>query len=242
MDPNSSLPKRSNDKKLPTTYGLPKFRERVINLLENAYVGNELDTHDYEKRLDLVHAAQSVEELKLAIHDFPQKEAIFPSPTHASRKSPARSQQLPSPVQGFLKSFEEADAMTIIGDCHLSSTDITKPNAKVFRGIGDTVIDLRDIGHKFEHVRIESYSLIGDVRVLVPVNAKVKRKMFILIGEKTQRVRSKAQSFFDKIFGTNTRKVFKKQTSSSSEVSIEIAGFNLIGNLVVEYYQDEDEL
>lgn len=241
MDANSSLPNRSNDKKLPTTYGLPKLREKIINLLETAYVGNEIDTHDYENRLDLVHEAQSVEELKLVIHDFPQRDAIFPA-KNSPKQKPAYSQQLPSPVQGFIKSLESADAMTIIGDCHLSSADMTKPNAKVLRGIGDTVIDLRDVGHKFSNIRIESYSLIGDVRVLVPVNAKVKRKMFILIGEKTQRIRSKAQSFFDKLFGAKTRRIINKHISPSPEISVEIAGFNLIGNLVVEYYQEDDEL
>jgi len=236
MDQNPSLPNDHN-KKMPTTFGLPKLREKVIAALEKEYIDNNIDTSDYEKRLDLVHAAESVEQLKLVIHDFPQRDAIFP-PTKRSQPV-TRSSQMPAPVQGFLQSIDNADAFSLIGDCHLSTVDLNQPNAKVLRGIGNTVIDLRDVGHKYGSVRVESYSLIGDVVLKVPMNAKVKRKMFVLIGEKTQRVRSKAQSFFDKIFG-NKRMPRQRYDSSTPEVSIEISGFNLIGNLVVEYYQDED--
>lgn len=240
MDNNPSLPNKPNDKKRPTTFGLPKQREKVIDLLEKAFINNDLDSDDYESRLVMAHGAQSIEELKVAIHDFPQKDRLFPSNTTSHTKVPsARSSQLPSPVQGFIHSIENADAMSVIGDCHVTSMDVHQPNLKVIRGIGNTVLDMRDIGHKFSHVRIESYGLIGDVYIRVPVNAKVKRKMFVLIGEKTQRIRNKAQSFIDRIFGNKKNIWPSAQNSSAPEVSVEITGFNLIGNLVIEYYQDE---
>ena len=240
MDNTPSTPGHSDGKKLPTTFGLPKLREQVIDMLEKAFVNNDLDSDDYEKRLVMAHGAQSVEELKIVIHDFPQKHQIFPtSNQQRSPRTSSRSNQLPAPVQGFIQTLESADAFTLIGDCHIAGIEVNKPNVKIVRGIGNSVIDLRDVGHKFGNIRVESYGLIGDIKVLVPANAKVKRKIFLLLGEKTQRIRSRAQSFFDRIFGSNTKTPFNFSNNTSPEINVEISGFNLIGNLVVEYHQDE---
>lgn len=242
MDNNSS-----NNQKLPTTYGLPKLREQVINVLEQAYIGNNLDADDYEQRLVLAHSAKSVEELKNVIHDFPQKDHIFPKSkavTPRQTTTPTTTidtEQLLAPVKGLIHSIENADSMSVIGDCYLSTFDLNQPNVKIVRGIGNAVIDLRDIGHKYSHVRIESYGLIGDVYIRVPMTAHVKRKMFLLLGEKTQRVRNKAKSFFDKLFGTKNMTPRYNKGLTAPEVTIEIVGFNLIGNLNIEYCPEESQ-
>lgn len=230
----------SSNKKLPTTYGLPKLREKVINVLEQAFIGNNLDSDDYEQRLVLAHAAQSVEELKDVIHDFPQKETLFPSTTVKKRPiaSQIDTQQLMTPVQGLIRSIENADAMTLVGDCHVTTFDVNKPHIKVIRGIGNAVIDLRDIGYKYSHVRLEMYGLIGDVVVYVPMKANVQRKMAVLIGEKVQRVKGKAKNLFEKFFGKKYVAPRYNEGTMHPEVTIEIVGFNLVGNLYIQYCQD----
>lgn len=70
------------------------------------------------------------------------------------------------------------------------------------------------------------------------MKAHVKRKMLTVLGEKTQRVQGKAKSFFDKLFGGKNLTPRYTQGSMHPDVTIEIVGFNLIGNLNIEYCPD----
>lgn len=49
---------------MKTAYGLPKKREEVANILQAAYSEGNLDEAEYERRLEEVYAAESIEELK----------------------------------------------------------------------------------------------------------------------------------------------------------------------------------
>ena len=54
-----------------STFGLPKKREQVINLLQQAYIEQNLEEDDYEQRLTKAMAADSLETLQEVIADFP---------------------------------------------------------------------------------------------------------------------------------------------------------------------------
>lgn len=64
---------------MKTTFGLPKKREQVINMLQQAYIDQNLEDDEYENRLKQAMDANSVEDLQLVIHDFPNNPQLLES-------------------------------------------------------------------------------------------------------------------------------------------------------------------
>lgn len=231
--------------KRPNVFGLPKHRERVISAISDAFSNNDLDIEDYEKRLEMAHDAKSLEELRQAVYDFPQVNSLVPipkdkpverQPTTKNSFPPApRPSYAPSPAESFRQSFEGVDYLSVIGDRKLTSLDITKPNIKIVTGIGEGIIDLREIAQKFTHIRIENYCGIGNLKVRVPHNAQVSKSMFTVIGDTKRRKMGK--SLIKQFFGIK-QNIPNSYDPNQPEVFIEISGIMLIGDLVIEYMPD----
>ena len=227
----------------PMVFGLPKYREKVINAISEAYANNDLDVEEYERRLDIAHDAKSIEDLRNSVYDFPQINSLLPVPKSNNNTTESQSQQksyppfrsapyAASPAENIRKTFDEVDFFNLIGDKKLYSSEITKPNIKIVTGIGDTLIDLRDVAHKFTNIRVESICVIGNVRIRVPHNAKVKRNVTIIIGNTKQK--QIGSSLIKKFFGMNSRQE-NQYDYNQPEIFIEITGFKLIGDMIIEF-------
>ncbi|UZR92418.1 DUF1707 SHOCT-like domain-containing protein [Chondrinema litorale] len=230
-----------NNHQRPMVFGLPKYRERVITAISEAYTNNDLDIDEYERRLDIAHDARTIEELRNSVYDFPQINSLLPVVKGAQPSQGQEPKNYPpyrsapynsSPAENIRKTFEEIDFINIIGDKKLYSAEISKPNIKVVTGIGDTLIDLRDIAHKFTHIRIESICIIGNVRIRLPHNAKVKRNVTVVIGSTKQK--QIGGSLLKKFFGINATKG-DRYDYNQPEVFVEITGFKLIGDMILEF-------
>ena len=75
-------------------------------------------------------------------------------------------------------SEEPSRLFNLIGDIKASGIDVVSPNLKHISAIGDTYIDLTKISETHSTIRIESYTGIGDLRILVPPNTRVKKGLF----------------------------------------------------------------
>ncbi|MBX2841261.1 MAG: cell wall-active antibiotics response protein [Flammeovirgaceae bacterium] len=234
---NNYKENRKKEEKRPVVFGLPKLKEKVLTMLGNAFVENDLEIAEYEKRLKIANEAKSIEELENAVYDFPQAHQIFP----AKRPNPTQHPQQPyignSPAKTFRDAFDSADYFTLIGDRKFTQLDISKPNMKVIMGIGDTMFDLRDIAKKFTHIRIESYSLIGNMKIRVPENAQIKRNLVCLIGDIKQRKGGK--NFIQQMFAGN-HQPSASPLSHQPQITVEITGFKAIGDVVIEFFGDEN--
>ena len=226
-------PPLTSQNKKPIVFGLPKMREKVLDMLGNAYSNNDLDIEEYEKRLAAAHKAQSIDELKNVIYDFPAFKTLFPSKIAA--QTPAFPRSLNSALANYTT---ESSFVNIIGNTHLSSLDIAEPNIELMMGIGETVLDLRDIGKKFTHIKINSYSVIGNLTIKLPANAQLKRGMSVIIGEFTQKVRGKG--FWNGLF----KKIAKKEEpqtpiyNDNPPIFVELSGFLVIGEVIVVYEKE----
>ncbi|WP_020529649.1 LiaF domain-containing protein [Flexithrix dorotheae] len=230
---NNYKDNRKKEEKRPVVFGLPKLKDKVLAMLGNAFVENDLEITEYEKRLKIANEAKSIEELENAVYDFPQAHEIFPSKRPAAPQQPYVSN---SPAKTFRDAFDEADYFTLIGDRNFTQLDITRPNMKVIIGIGDTMFDLREIAKKFTHIRIESYSLIGNLKIKVPENTQVKRNLVCLIGDIKQRKGGK--NFIQQMFAGN-HQPSPSPLSHQPPITLEIVGFKAIGDVVIEFYGED---
>ncbi|MEM1135425.1 MAG: LiaF domain-containing protein [Bacteroidota bacterium] len=233
---DKSSPKNTDkSSKKPVVFGLPKYREKIITAISEAFANNDLDIEEYERRLDLAHDAKSIEDLRNTVYDFPQVNSLLPIAQQQEQRPTFPSSTpnyAPSPAESFRKSFENLDHLNIIGDKRIYSTDITKPNIKVITVIGETFIDLREVALKFNHIKIENYCAIGSIKIRVPHNAQIKKNMIVLIGDtKKKKV---GASFIKKLFGMDNQKPVRYDPNPP-ELFIEVSGFMLIGDLIIEY-------
>ncbi len=224
------LPNQSNQHSAQnsrTVFGLPKKREQVLNLLQEAFANNDLEVDDYEKRLDVAHNAKSLEELQFAVYDFPQVQTLFPQQTANTGTRPPSA----TPVYAEHDRF-----ITAIGNQNIVANDINSPSIKMLSAIGDSAIDLRQIATKHSHIVIESYSGIGNLKILVPANSIIKKSILIVLGEFVQRV--KGDNFWKRLFKKKEVPVFNS-ASNQAPVNIQITGFKLIGEVTVEFEREE---
>lgn len=224
-------PPLTSQNKKPVVFGLPKMREKVLDMLGNAYSNNDLDIEEYERRLPLAHNAQSLDELEEVIYDFPEVKTLFPSVPKSSIFPTSRTNS------NLATHGKESSFVNIIGNKQISSFDISEPNIELISGIGENMIDLRDIGSKFTHISIKNYSMIGTLLIRLPANAQLKNNMTTVIGSFQQQVRG--DGFWNKLF-----KRIKKEVPQISNfnpnppIFVELSGFSLIGETVIEYEKE----
>lgn len=80
----------------PTTYGLPKKRDEVIEALKEAYANENLEEQEFEKRLDEAMKAESNEALQVVLFDFPAEIRNKVFPQNNDLPATSQSQNLPA--------------------------------------------------------------------------------------------------------------------------------------------------
>ncbi len=89
---------------MKTTFGLPKRREEVINLLQEAYADGNLEDEDYERRLSDAMDAKSIEELQKVVSDFPNPPQLlantsYQAPNSNPNLATTQRKESPTPYQ-----------------------------------------------------------------------------------------------------------------------------------------------
>jgi hypothetical protein len=223
---------------MPTTYGLPKKREEVLNLLQQAFVDQNLEEQDYEQRLGKALSAKSIEELNEVIADFPERERkpiqtpqrsnaeVFTSLGKGSNFSAVLSKQtswLDQKVSNPIKSF------VLMGEQNLSLAEadvegkVLSIESQCF--MGSLHLDLR--AHKFEgkHVLIDLTLVMGEVRIRLPKGCIVENQISPILGE-VSHSQQKLKRWISSLFS--------KQSMESRPISLKVSllGFVTMGSVV----------
>ncbi len=74
-----------------TTRPTPEIRQKAIDALCDSFARDEIEIGELEKRLELVHGAETAEELSLVVADLPS--APVPAPIQASVSAPVPAQR-----------------------------------------------------------------------------------------------------------------------------------------------------
>lgn len=228
----------------PTVFGLTKKREEVITILGDAFVANDLDIKEYERRLEISQKAASIEALENAIYDFPQYRTVFPKqqaknitgfPNRSIVQTPTQPSYAEPPAKHMIGALEGANFVTFIGNINIGALDIIEPSLKTITVIGDSVIDLVGVADRFNQVRLECYGVIGNLKVKVPQNTAVSNRMIVILGEKKKRV--KGHSMMDRLMRMGKKNPEKEMvmTPDPSVLQLELVGFSLIGDVTIEY-------
>ncbi|NJO00976.1 MAG: DUF1707 domain-containing protein [Bacteroidia bacterium] len=172
----------------PTTYGLPKKREQVIEELNLAYANQNLDDQEYERRLQEATMAKSIEELMLVLFDFPSeiKNRLFPRNPAVVTTQPAPGYAYPTPhpnskiqvilgtdsrsLPEFSNSLPKISAIlsTQKLDFRLSQVSEMSINLYIECILSNTTIDLRNEHLDGKHINIYISGLMGELKIMLP--------------------------------------------------------------------------
>ncbi len=216
MEHNDKTPKKAADAHVQK-FGVPKTRERVLEALSAAYIDQQLETDEYEKRIELAYQARTLDELEQTVYDFPNRDSIM--------------QQEPRPFVGG--GAQGVPQMTLIGDRTLTHLDFGAQPLQAFQLIGDFTVDLRNVpdGSLLE---LQAFSLIGDMKVLVPAGMTVEqRNLMTLIGEVRRRKKREMVKMFKKWFGKAEESEADVQRRDPTNAVLRLKGFKLIGDITI---------
>ncbi len=232
--------------KEPTTYGLPNKREKVIEALKLAYTHQNLEDHEYERRLHEATNAQSIEALKLVVFDFPAdiRASIFPetntttdtststlSPTLASSKMQVimgNDSRNPAELSNALPKISAILSSQTL-DFRLSQVSETPIYIRVESILSSTVIDLRNENLKNKQINIQINGALGDVKIMLPRGAKIQRNIQMLGSE--YKVQDKQRSWIKRLTGSNK----KEENNEDIQLTVNILGVFWLGNVKIIY-------
>lgn len=147
------------------SFGVPKYREVIVEILARAYTDNNLELSEYENRLQRAENAQTITDLKEIVSDFPAEYLSF----NAAAPVPF--------TEG-----KKGSIFCLIGDRSISLQETKSAGINSYSAIGDTRIDLKKLTPESQPFTVKSYSLIGNVYVAVPPNTRIVKRFFSLIG------------------------------------------------------------
>jgi hypothetical protein len=156
-----------NDELEKRRYGLAERRKEVCDLLAQAFAGDQIELEDYERRLDLVNSADSIEEVDSVIHDFP---ATVRAPAVPEAEPPATVPEVET-------------KLAIVGDQHIDHHNFEAGSVRSIALVGDVTVHLERIPPRREPVVLTVFSLIGDTTVIVPRGMRVRNKVVSLLGD-----------------------------------------------------------
>lgn len=190
---------------MKTAYGLPKKREEVSNILQAAFSEGNLDENEYEKRLDAVYEAKSMEDLKKVLADFPQHIQARLFPEVMSRPV---TDSAPAPRQPYRSPREIVPIKVLMGDQHYPVPTLTTEDlyASNFLGtqkidashaviqanqisihveclMGSTEINLHNPNLAGKQVDLYIHGALGEIKIFVPKGVQVTRSIQVFMGE-----------------------------------------------------------
>ena len=175
---------RDDEQSLPQTYGLPKLRRAALERLARAYADDDLELEDYERRTGDIHAAETVQEIARVMADVPD----FGIEGFGGRQdtgeqppvAPARSHPAPSSFPA--EQGDHGTAVQVLGDREIAFADFRGGAMHVFCLLGDTRIDLTDLGPR-DTVVVTDHGALGDVVVRVPAGTEVVEQRVVILGD-----------------------------------------------------------
>jgi hypothetical protein len=161
----------------PRRFGLPKVRRAALDRLARGYADDDIDLEDYERRTAQVHDAISIDEITNVMHDVPDF-SVDEAARASSVDQPAQAEASPPANPGA----QPATMLQVLGDREFDIADVEGGALRVISLIGETTIDLGGI-QPGETVVLSTYSLLGDLTVIVPRGCRVHRRHVLVLGD-----------------------------------------------------------
>ncbi len=240
----------------PTTYGLPKKKNEVIEVLQEAYANQNLEDQEYERRLDEATNAKSIEDLQLVIFDFPAsiRAKVFPKPPQTLETNPLPAKPADSSwLSDIVPSSTDTSTHTILGnenkalpvlssslsrisailsnqklDFRLAQVPETPVNIRIDSYLSGTVLDLRNEELDGKHINIDADCFMGEVKILLPRGAQIQRNVTNILGE--VKIQDKQRSWIKRLTGFGS-----SEPPTEIRLTVNITGTVVLGGIRVVY-------
>ncbi len=229
----------------PTTYGLPKKRDEVIEVLKEAYANENLEEAEFEKRLDEAVKASSNEALQVVLFDFPAeiRNRIFPA---NDTLTPSSEQNLPVPTQvnklkvvmgndyRIMPEFSNAISRVsaFMGnqklDFRVSKVPETPITLHIENFMGNTDIDLRNELLDGKKINLQVSGALGNIKILLPRGATIHQNVQMMGG--TFKIQDKQRSWIKRLTGKS-----KKPVPADIQLEVNVLGSFWLGNIKIIY-------
>ncbi|TAH20149.1 MAG: DUF1707 and DUF2154 domain-containing protein [Cytophagales bacterium] len=228
---------------MKTVYGLPKKREEVITVLQDAFSNQNLDDAEYESRLNEALAAKSIEDLEMTVFDFPAKIKNQLFPKDATTVQATQSSHLPSvrSNDNYRVVFGQdrrqisqigAEAINFLSVMSSQIVDFRKSQLqgnqfKIYVEclLGKTVIDLRNEDLSGKEIDIWIGGGLGEIEILVPQGGNIRQEAQFFGGNFTTK--DKRKSWLNRLMG-------KQHTEKQSiAFTLTLRGNYWLGNVSV---------
>ena len=149
---------------------LDDAREKTIDLLSECFARDMLEVEDFERRVDLAHAAGSMVELGSAIEGLE---------TGAGAEAVQRDRSLLNIVQttvaATVAEVRATDrAVAVFGETKRAGQWVPARRNSVVAFMGSAVIDLREARFGQDGATFSAVAVMGSVEILVPPGANVQ--------------------------------------------------------------------
>ncbi len=211
---------------MPDYTDIETSRQKALDMLTNAFAGGDISIEDYEKKAGRVQNATRVDEIRQCVSDLPADPLPGQAPSRGfpesrSRRSdrdrgyagdPALRPQPDFAVEAR-GSGNEAIAC-VMGERHMTGDWLNTDNVSSFTLMGSTTLDLRHTALPPGRLKIDAFTLMGEIKVIVPRGLPVKLSAFPFMGD--ARMAENVE-----------RRVVR------SGPYVEISGFAMMGSIVV---------
>lgn len=179
MSPPTAPGSSGSDVPARRTAALAHHREETIDRLCRDFAEDAFDMDELERRLDLAHAATSVEQLDRLVAGLPARQRT-PAPAKAPETRVARPSggESVAPVPGHRFGV----IMSVFGStarrgswhppAHVVSTAI----------MGSVELDFREAVLAGPHTRVTAVALMGGIEIIVPPDVRVETSGIALLG------------------------------------------------------------
>lgn len=193
--------------------GLDAMRQDTIDRLTEAFAADLIDMDEYERRAEAANAAKRTDDLRALSADLPVPRRAGPAAKRGPSTEPAFS-----PRRALDPSIVGAAPITtgcVMGDRRLVGDWLSSDRVSAFTVMGSTRLDLREAVLPPGPIRIEAFTLMGEIQVIVPRDLPVKLNAFAFMGE------------------SNAGKEVNQQIRGA-ETWVEVSGFAMMGSLTVK--------
>lgn len=185
-------------------------REKAIDLLSECFARDMLSVEDFERRLDLAHAAGSMRELGEAIEGLGSDGLTTPEQGGLPERAPRRA-----PAAAFSEVRPADRAVAVFGETKRAGQWVPARRNTVAAVMGSATIDLREARLGPGTTTFTAVAVMGGIEILVPPGLHV-------------------QCGGSAVFGSFERRDSSPAPVAADDTVVRVDGFSVFGSVEIE--------
>ncbi len=185
-------------------------REKAIDLLSECFARDMLSVEDFERRLDLAHAAGSMAQLGEAIEGLGSDGLTAPEMGGLPGRAPRRA-----PAAAFSEVRPADRAVAVFGETKRAGQWVPARRNTVAAVMGSATIDLREARLGPGTTTFTAVAVMGGIEILVPPGLHV-------------------QCGGSAVFGSFERRDSSPAPAAADDTMVRVDGFSVFGSVEIE--------